>query len=90
MCQIESGFYINRHGIRLFYEKWLFPALPLKGIIQIAHVEMYKQHGIQNASYLLYRGGRHEMLRETNRSEIFRDIVNWLNSTKVISSTKKY
>lgn len=28
----------------------------------------------------LYPGGRHEMLNETNRDEVFQDILNWINS----------
>lgn len=44
---------------------------------------LYEQCGIQNASFILYRGGRHEMLRETNRQDVFRDTVCWLDSLKV-------
>lgn len=49
-----------------------------KGVKEL--FDLYKRHGIKNASFILYRGGRHEMLRETNRWEVFRDIVNWVNS----------
>jgi len=28
----------------------------------------------------LYPGGRHEMLNETNRLDVYRDILNWINS----------
>ena len=41
---------------------------------------LYRRHGVQNASFVLYHGGRHEMLRETNRRDVFRDIVRWLDS----------
>lgn len=44
---------------------------------------LYSRHGIQNASFILYRDGRHEMLRETNRQDVFKDIIHWLNSLKV-------
>jgi alpha-beta hydrolase superfamily lysophospholipase len=37
----------------------------------------------QDAGFLvnlkLYENGRHEMLNEINRSDVFNDIVNWLN-----------
>lgn len=41
---------------------------------------LYRQHEIKNASFILYEGGRHEMLRETNRREVYRDILRWLNA----------
>ena len=27
----------------------------------------------------LYPGGRHEMLNETNRAEVYNDILGWIN-----------
>lgn len=36
--------------------------------------------GIKDVFMRLYPGGRHEMLNETNRDEVFSDILNWLNS----------
>lgn len=42
--------------------------------------DLYKRVGIKNASFILYHGGRHEMLRETNRFEVFENIINWLDS----------
>jgi len=41
--------------------------------------ELYRRHGLRDASFALYPGGRHEMLRETNRREVFGDIVAWLD-----------
>jgi alpha-beta hydrolase superfamily lysophospholipase len=42
-------------------------------------LEIYKKHGLHDVQYKLYEGGRHEMLRETNRCEVYLDILNWLN-----------
>jgi len=28
----------------------------------------------------LYQGGRHEMLNEINRQQVYEDIVGWINS----------
>lgn len=39
---------------------------------------LYRAHGLRDTTFLLYPGGRHEMLRETNRKEVFADIVSWL------------
>ncbi|MFD0679587.1 MULTISPECIES: alpha/beta hydrolase [unclassified Paenibacillus] len=48
-----------------------------KGIMQL--VSMYNKLGMEEVSYKLYPGGRHEMLNETNREEVMQDVVLWLN-----------
>ena len=42
--------------------------------------QQYRQYGIKKVTDILYPGGRHEMLRETNRREVFQDIIQWLNT----------
>lgn len=42
--------------------------------------EQYVEHGCENVSLKLYEDGRHEMLNELNRDEVFQDIANWLES----------
>ena len=39
---------------------------------------MVKQAGVFDATLKLYKGGRHEMLNETNRAEVYRDVYDWL------------
>ena len=48
-----------------------------KGVMKL--VKAYRKLGIKDVSYKLYKGGRHEMLNETNRDEVMRDAVEWLN-----------
>lgn len=36
--------------------------------------------GMRDVMFRLYPGGRHEMLNETNRSEVYEDILNWIES----------
>ena len=36
--------------------------------------------GIKDTYMKLYTGGRHEMLNEVNREEVYNDIVSWINS----------
>lgn len=36
--------------------------------------------GIRDVYMKLYHGGRHEMLNEINREEVYYDILNWINS----------
>ncbi|MCK5097818.1 MAG: alpha/beta hydrolase [Desulfobacteraceae bacterium] len=38
----------------------------------------YEKAGMNNLSIKFYEDGRHEMLNETNRKEVFKDIINWL------------
>ena len=42
---------------------------------------MYKKAGISNISMKLYEGARHEILNETNKDEVYNDILTWLNKT---------
>lgn len=42
--------------------------------------ESFKKAGMTDLSIRLYPEGRHEMLNELNRDEVYRDILNWLNS----------
>jgi len=51
-----------------------------KGVIKVA--EMYKKAGVKNVKIKLYKNGRHEMLNEINRAEVFNDIMNWINGDK--------
>jgi alpha-beta hydrolase superfamily lysophospholipase len=48
-----------------------------KGIIKLFNT--YKQLNIQDVTYKLYKDGRHEMLNETNRDEVMRDVILWLD-----------
>jgi alpha-beta hydrolase superfamily lysophospholipase len=50
-----------------------------KGIRQL--VGMYRKLGLERVTYKLYPGGRHEMLNETNRDEVTRDVIAWLDRT---------
>jgi alpha-beta hydrolase superfamily lysophospholipase len=43
--------------------------------------ERYRAAGIENVSEKYYPEGRHEMLNETNRDEVMRDLVGWLQKT---------
>ncbi len=41
--------------------------------------EMYKNAGITDISMKLYEGARHETLNETNKEEVYNDVLTWLN-----------
>lgn len=49
-----------------------------KGVRQV--VDAFKAAGIKDMTATFYEGGRHEMLNETNRDEVFRDILGWLRT----------
>ncbi|MEA2043108.1 MAG: alpha/beta hydrolase [Bacteroidota bacterium] len=44
---------------------------------------LYENAGIENLSMKLYPEGRHEMLNELNKNEVYSDILNWLNAHSV-------
>lgn len=41
--------------------------------------KQYKKAGINDLTMRIYKGGRHEMLNETNKEEVEQDILYWLN-----------
>lgn len=42
--------------------------------------DMFREIGMQDVSIKLYPGGRHEMLNEINKEEVFDDILKWIES----------
>lgn len=48
-----------------------------KGVRQV--YEHYVAAGVHDAQLNLYEGGRHEMLNEVNRCQVYQDILRWLN-----------
>ncbi|MBQ62585.1 MAG: hypothetical protein CMQ19_10990 [Gammaproteobacteria bacterium] len=45
-------------------------------------LELYRLQGLQVTTQF-YAGGRHEMLNETNRDEVIRDLTGWLSSLEL-------
>lgn len=48
-----------------------------KGVKKV--VKNFNKKQIDNITLKLYPNGRHEMLNETNKDEVFKDILNWLD-----------
>ena len=48
-----------------------------KGVKKLA--EVATNAGIKEVTCRLYEGGHHEMLNETNRAEVYSDLLSWLN-----------
>lgn len=48
-----------------------------KGIVKL--YENYKKAGIKDCTFKLYKGGRHEMLNETNKDEVMKDTLKWID-----------
>jgi len=46
----------------------------------IAMVNRLKNYNIKDVTYKLYKDARHELFNEINRNEVFKDLINWLNS----------
>ncbi len=47
-----------------------------KGVLKV--VNIFKKAGLTDVSFKFYEEGRHEMLNEINREEVFSDILEWL------------
>lgn len=45
--------------------------------------ELYKKEGAADITLKFYEGGRHEMLNETNKEEVYQNLLNWVN-TKLV------
>jgi len=48
--------------------KWLQPL-----------IDRYREAGLSRVSWHIYGNARHEVLNETNRDEVFANIIAWLN-----------
>lgn len=49
-----------------------------KGVLRLR--DRYINLGVKDVSCKLYKGGRHELLNEINKEEVFEDIIYWLNN----------
>ena len=49
-----------------------------RGLQQL--LEAYRRAGLTDVRHKFYPGGRHEMLNETNRDEVTRDVTAWLDA----------
>jgi alpha-beta hydrolase superfamily lysophospholipase len=47
-----------------------------KGLKKVFHY--YKINGFSNIELKLFQGGRHEMLNEINKEEVYNYIYNWI------------
>lgn len=45
-----------------------------------ALMNRFRKVGVSDVELVVYHGGRHEMLNETNKDEVRADLINWLNS----------
>ncbi len=46
----------------------------------MALIKRYKEYGIKDVTYKFYEDARHEIFNEINRDEVFKDLINWLDS----------
>ena len=53
---------------------------PVGGEDIVEVVSDYKNAGLKDVEYKLYKDGRHEMINEINNDEFFSDVINWLNN----------
>jgi alpha-beta hydrolase superfamily lysophospholipase len=49
-----------------------------KGVIAVC--KALEDAGVREVTCRLYEDGRHEMLNETNREEVYSDVIEWLDN----------
>ena len=49
-----------------------------KGVLKT--IDAFKRTGLRNITIHIYPEGRHEMLNEVNRSEVYGDVLRWLEA----------
>ena len=49
-----------------------------KGVQAI--INRYNKNGMKDVTYKFYQDARHEIFNEINREEVFKDLINWLDS----------
>jgi len=83
-------------GLSLIHTKGALSGLPLSLPVLLASgsadpvsgagktvkllADLYRDIGIKNVKLVLYPGARHEILNETNRDEVTKDILDWIAS----------
>ena len=58
-----------------------------KGVLRLR--DRYIKLGVKDVLCKLYEGGRHEMLNETNKDEVIRDILNWINEKNKVNKVQE-
>lgn len=51
--------------------------------------ESLRSVGLENLQLQMYEGGRHELLNETNRSDVMQDIYRWIEETVLQDTTQE-
>lgn len=51
-----------------------------KGVRKI--YEQYRTAGIQDVTLRLYSGDRHELLNETDRQQVYQDLLEWIEERR--------
>ena len=49
-----------------------------KGVVEV--YDNYKKYGVKDITLNMYKDGRHEMLNEINKAEVYSDILSWMES----------
>ena len=54
---------------------------PVNGQLALVHalVDRLRDEGLEDVTLTVYPGARHEVFNETNRDEVYRDLVDWLD-----------
>lgn len=77
-CNFNNVLNINKQMPVLFFSGSEDPVGHYSNGVKKVY-SMFVNNGIKNCELKIYNGGRHEMLNEINRVDVFNDILKWLN-----------
>lgn len=70
-----------RNDLPLLMISGLADPLALGGVLIDLVAQRYRDAGLTNVATKWYPDARHELLNETNRDEVTRDVIDWISST---------
>ena len=73
--EMRRGLMAHKYDILLVKDFSRFSRRNSRGLVEL---EDLRDAGVRDVTLRLYPGGRHEMLNEANRDEVYRDVLSWL------------
>ncbi len=80
LCNADKTFENTRKDLPIFIFSGSMDPVGDFGMGVMRVFECYKKAGCSDVEVKIYDGGRHEMLNEINRQEVYNDVKNWLVS----------
>lgn len=80
LCNSEKTYNDTRKNMPIFIFSGSMDPVGSYGMGVMKVYELYKKAQVEDVKVKIYDGGRHEMINELNKNEVYEDIKNWLIS----------